>query len=244
VAAVAAAAAVASATRSVRFHAFLAMGWVYPRRALIVAVMAIAGCSAKHHAPALAVPQVETGRAGVRAIRADSLGPVELVAVAVTNGLTESIRVDGRQAFALTESGERIASLPAGEAARLARGRGLPDSLSGAGKGAVTGGVLGAMGGAISGAIQGGIGGAVGAGAAVGVGLGAITGALGGGGGPPPDVAGFTERALPATSVAPGLSTTGYLYYPEGSYETLELLLTEDASGRVMPERVPIVPDE
>ena len=244
VAAVAAAAAVASATSPVRFHASFAMGRVSSRRGLIVAAVVFSACSAKHQAPPLAVPQVETGKATVRAIGVDSLGPVQLVAVAVTNGLTDTIRVDGRQAFALIESGERIAPLPPGEAARLANGRSVPGSLSGAGKGAVTGGVLGAMGGAISGAIQGGIGGAVGAGAAVGVALGAITGALGGGGGPPPDVAGFTDRALPTTSVAPGLSATGYLYYPEGSYRTLELLLTEDPSGRVMPEQVPITPDE
>ena len=221
------------------------MGRVRPRRGLaLVAAIVLSGCSATHRSPTLAVPRVETDRATVRAIGADSAGPVQFVAVAVTNGLTESIRVDGRQAFALTQSGERIAPLPPGEAARLAKGGDVPGSISGAGKGAVTGGVLGAMGGAISGAIQGGIGGAVGAGAAVGVALGAITGALSSAGGPPPDVAGFTERALPATSVAPGLSATGYLYYPEGSYQALELLLTEDPSGRVMPERVPIAPDE
>jgi len=108
----------------------------------------------------------------------------------------------------------------------------------------VTGGVLGAVGGAISGAIQGGIGTAVGAGAAVGVVLGAITGAIGGRGEPPPDVAGFTERALPSASLAPGLSATGYVYYPEGSYQAFELLLTEDPSGRVLPERVSIAPAE
>jgi len=67
---------------------------------------------------------------------------------------------------------------------------------------------------------------------------------FGGGGEPVPDVAGFTERALPSASLAPGLSTTGYVYYPEGSYETFELLLTEDPSGRVLPERVPVAPAE
>ena len=172
VAAVAAAAAVASATSPARFRASYAMGRVRPRRGLaLVAAIVLSGCSATHKSPTLAVPRVETDRATVWAIGADSAGPVQLVAVAVTNGLTESIRVDGRQAFALTQSGERIAPLPPGEAARLAKGGDVPGSISGAGKGAVTGGVLGAMGGAISGAIQGGIGGAVGAGAAVGVAL-------------------------------------------------------------------------
>jgi len=205
--------------------------------------MVVSGCAARHQAPPLAVPDIETGKAGVRAIAAESLGPVRPVAIAVTNGLGGSIRVDDRQVYAIGASGERIAPLPPGEAARLAKGRGLPGSLGGAGKGAVTGGVLGAVGGAISGAIQGGIGAAVAAGAAVGVALGAITGAIGGGQ-PPPDVTGFAERGLPSGSLAPGLSSAGYVYYPEGSYETVELLLTEDPSGRVLAERVSIAPSE
>jgi hypothetical protein len=107
VAAVAAAAAVASATsRRVRFRESYAMRRVYPRRGqAAVAVIVLSGCSATHEAPALAVPQVETGKASVRPIGAGSLGPVQPVPVAMTNGLTESIRIDGRQAFALTESG-------------------------------------------------------------------------------------------------------------------------------------------
>jgi hypothetical protein len=135
--------------------------------------------------------------------------------------------------------------LPPNEAARLAEGR-LPGALGGAGKGAVTGGVAGAVGGAISGAIQGGIGSAVGIGTAVGVVFGAITGALTGGGSSdsPGDVRGFTERSLPDVSIAPGLSATGYVYYPEGSYQTLELQLTDDPSGRIMPESVPIESEE
>jgi len=66
------------------------MGRVSPRRALIVAAVVCSGCSAKHQPPPLAVTQVEAGRAAVRAIGADSLGPVDLAAVAVTNGLAES----------------------------------------------------------------------------------------------------------------------------------------------------------
>jgi len=221
------------------------MGRASPRL-LIVAAVALSACSAKHQAPPLAVPQVQAGRVSVRAIAADRLGSVQPVAVAVTNGLTESIRVDSGRAFALRATGEQVTPLPPNEAARLAEGR-LPGALGGAGKGAVTGGLAGAVGGAISGAIQGGIGSAVGIGTAVGVAFGAITGAITGGGGTsdsPGDVRGFTERSLPDISLAPGLSTTGYVYYPEGSYQTLELQLTDEPSGRVMPERVPIESDE
>ena len=108
----------------------------------------------------------------------------------------------------------------------------------------MTGGLLGSVAGAIGGAITGGIGTAVAAGAAVGAVLGGITGAIGGGGETPPDVAGYTQRALPATSLAPGLSATGYVYHPEGEYETLELLLSEEPSGRTLAERAPIAAAE
>jgi hypothetical protein len=106
------------------------------------------------------------------------------------------------------------------------------------------GGLLGAVGGAISGAILGDIGSVVAAGAAAGAALGGIAGIFGGGGEAPPDVAGFTERGLPGISLAPGLSATGYVYYPEGTYGTLELLVAEEPSGRVLPQQVPIAPEE
>ena len=220
------------------------MGRVSPPRALIVAVALLAACAAKHQAPPLAVPELESGKVVVRAVAAHPIGPVQPVALAVTNGLTESVRVDPRQAYATNPAGERIAPLPPGEAAQLGKGRALPGSLSGAGKGVVTGGVLGSIAGAITGAITGGIGGAVAAGAAAGAALGGITGAIGGGGETPPDVAGYTERGLPSTSLAPGLSATGYVYYPEGEYETLELLLSDEPSGRTLPERAPIASAE
>ena len=220
------------------------MGRVSPPRALIVAAALLAGCAAKHQAPPLTVPELESGTLAVRAMAARPIGPVQPVAVAVTNGLTESVRVDSRQAYATNRSGERIAPLPPGEAARLGEGRALPGSLSGAGKGVVTGGVLGSIAGAITGAITGGIGGAVAAGAAAGAALGGITGAIGGGGEAQPDVAGYTERGLPSTSLAPGLSATGYVYYPEGEYDSVEVLLSDEPSGRTLAERAPIAPAE
>ncbi len=220
------------------------MGRVSPPRALIVAAALLAGCAARHQAPPLTVPELESGKVTARAVAARGIGPVQPVALGVTNGLGESVRVDPRQAYATRPSGERIAPLPPGEAARLGKGRALPGSLRGAGKGVVTGGLLGSVAGAIGGAITGGIGTAVAAGAAVGAALGGITGAIGGGGEAPPDVAGYTERGLPSTSLAPGLSATGYVYYPEGEYETLELLLSEEPSGRTLVERSPIAPAE
>jgi hypothetical protein len=94
------------------------MGRVSPPRALVVAAALLAGCAAKHQAPPLAVPELESGKVALRAVAARPIGPVQPVAVAVTNGLAESIRVDARQAYATNSAGERIAPLPPGEAAR------------------------------------------------------------------------------------------------------------------------------
>src|SRR5581483_2996981 len=157
----------------------------------------------------------------------------------ITNGLSDRVRVDPQQVFVPGRGWDRIAALPPGEAARRAGGRKLPGTLGGAATGAAAGGILGALGGAISGAIQGGIGLATAAGAAVGTTIGAIGGAVGGGHGAEPDVAGFEERALHAGVLEPDFSTSGYVYFPAGTYPTVELLLTDERHG-VVREVVPI----
>jgi hypothetical protein len=85
----------------------------------------------------------------------------------------------------------------------------------------------GAAQGALSGIVSGAVAGGIGIGAALGAALGAIGGIFTGVQAPPPDVAGFTERALPDTTLHPGFSVTGYVYYPAGDYGTLEVLLTD-----------------
>jgi hypothetical protein len=115
----------------------------------------------------------------------------------------------------------------------------MPGAAKGAAVGAVSGGVLGAIGGLIAGAIQGGMGAAVAVGSAVGAGVGAVTGVFSGGRQEAPDVAGFEDRALPASTLEPGFSATGFVYYPTGSYQRLEILLAEPGAA-VRTERVTI----
>jgi len=208
-------------------------------RTMVVLVAALAGCAARR-SPTVPVPPAELGRVTLAARAAPLAGTVQLVAVAVTNGRAESLALDPRQLYAFDDAGERVAPLPPAEAARRAEGKHLPGAVRGGAVGAASGGLLGAIAGAISGAIQGGIGTAVAAGSAVGAALGAITGVLAGGGSSPPDVAGFTDRALPETMLAPGLSATGYVYYPPGTYETLELLVADERGGPPLRARVPV----
>jgi hypothetical protein len=201
-------------------------------RAALVGLVALAACAGR--APEIHLPAPEPGALRVRAAAASGLGSVQPIAVAVTNGRPRPVRIDPRQVFALAATGERVPPLPPGDAARHAGGR-VPGALKGGAVGAATGGALGALGGVIAGAIQGGIGMAAAIGSAVGAGVGAVTGAIGGardGGGE--RVAAFQERALPASALATGMSATGYVYYPAGTYREVELITVEEGSGSVV----------
>jgi hypothetical protein len=210
-------------------------------RSLLIALALVAGC-ATHRPPPLPVPAAEPGRITAAARAVPPAGGVQPVAVALTNGGPEPLSVDRRQVYALDEREARFAPLPPAEAARQAGGKRLPGAVRRGAVGAATGGVFGALGGVIAGAIQGGIGAAVAVGSAVGAAVGAVAGVLGGGGESAPDVAGFEDRALHATTLAPGLSTEGYVYYPTGRYTMLELVFASKEGGEARRERVPIEP--
>src|SRR5207249_4561929 len=201
-------------------------------RALVLAA-ALAGCAARHAGPVLSVPPPETGQVRVVAKHVSPIGSVQPIAVALTNGVNEPLRLDPRQVYASSDVAERVAPMVPAEAARRADGRHLPGAIRGGAVGAVSGGVLGAIGGAI----RGGIGTAIAAGSAVGAAIGAITGVVGGSRRPAADVSGFEAQALAVTTLEEGFSATGYVYYPAGTYHTLEVLLAETRSGAVRRER-------
>jgi hypothetical protein len=211
-------------------------------RSALVAVVVLAACASKS-APRVPVPSPETGRVSIAVATADAVGRVQPIGVAVTNGRADGLRLDARQVFASAD-GERVAPLTPGDAAREAGGKSAPGALGGAVRGAAAGGILGAIGGVVSGAITGGIGIATAAGSAAGAALGAITGAVSGGGNSGGDVAGFQDRALPSSTLQSGFSATGYLYYPAGTYRTLEFLFTDERSGEVVREQVQVAPAE
>ena len=201
-----------------------------------VLAAALAGCAARHAGPVLSVPPPETGQVRVVAKHVSPIGSVQPIAVALTNGVNEPLRLDPRQVYASSDVAERVAPMVPAEAARRADGRHLPGAIRGGAVGAVSGGVLGAIGGAI----RGGIGTAIAAGSAVGAAIGAITGVVGGSRRPAADVSGFEAQALAVTTLEEGFSATGYVYYPAGTYHTLEVLLAETRSGAVRRERAAI----
>ena len=206
--------------------------------AWLLLLTGLAACASRRSGPSVEVPRPEPGKVGIRGVVVDRLGEVQPIALALTNGGHTPLRLDPRQIFALRNDA-RVASLPPGEAARQAGGARMPGAVRGAAVGAASGGVLGAIGGLISGAIQGGIGSAVAVGSAVGAGVGAVTGVFTGGR-QQPDVAGFEDRALPASTLEPGFSATGYVYYPKGDYQQLEILLALPGTAAVRTERIAI----
>ena len=194
------------------------------------------GCAVAS-APIKDTPQiVATPHAGELSIAAkpgDTIGDVQPVYVSIANGTDTPRSVVPSQVFALDSSGNRVAPMPPGEAARQAGNSGELKAalLSGA-----TSGVIGAGLGAGLGAIAGSL---IHSGA-TGAGLGA---AIGGG------EAGFSgvtagtakadqqaDRQLSSLALQPGevrrnFTVSGYVFFPKGDYQQLQLVLVDGESG-------------
>jgi hypothetical protein len=213
-------------------------------RSAVLGLAALTACASHGPAPTLPAPLAGPGEVRVVAEARERVGDVLPIAVAVTSAYPGTLQLDVRQVYAHegADTGPRFPSMPPTEAARLAGGRRLPGAVRGAAGSVVGGAALGSLGGAISGAIQGGIGGAVAAGAAVGAALGLITGGVMGWHEPPPDVAGFTDRALQDTALRSGFSATGYVYFAPGTYRTLEVVLASESGEAVLTRIVAIDP--
>src|SRR6204780_3705894 len=149
-------------------------------RLALAAAIAISGCAVApapiaHTPNVVATPQ--QGQLAVSVAAAPTVGEVTPVYLSIPHGTESTRSVVPSQVFALNDSGERVAPLPPGEAARQA---GSAKELEGAVKSAAVSGVGGAAVGAAAGAIAGAAGragnfgfGSPGAGALVGTGFGA-----------------------------------------------------------------------
>ena len=161
------------------------------------------------------------------------IGGVQPVYISVANGTDIPRAIVPSQIFALDDSGDRIAPLPPGEAARQAGGAGeLKAALvSGAATGAAQG-LLGAGIGALAGAFAdgGGYWGAIGG--AVGAGTGMISGARAG-----QQKADAQAReqmsalALQGSDVRRNFTVSGYVFFPKGDYKRIEMLLVDGETG-------------
>lgn len=197
---------------------------------------ALAGCAAAS-APIAHTPQVVAtplaGQLTISVQSAPSVGEVQPVFVSVANGTDDPRAVVPSQVFALNSAGERIAPLPPGEAARQAGGaKELGGALGSAAISGAAGGAVGAGLGALAGAGFG----AVGPGALVGTAIGAGTGMFQGAQSGQNKADQQANQQLRAVALRPqdvdhNFTASGYVFFPKGSYQQVEMLLVDKETG-------------
>ena len=214
------------------------------RAGVVAMVVAAAGCAVAP-APIAHTPNVvatpRQGELAVSVAAAPTVGEVTPVYVSVANGTDAPRSVIPSQIFALNESGERVAPLPPGEAARQAGGA---NELEGAVKSAAISGVGGAAVGAGAGAIAGAAGrsagwwgfGSPGAGALVGTAFGAAGGIFSGAERGQTKANQQANQQLEAVSLKPeevrkDFTVSGYVFFPKGQYNHVEMLLVDRETG-------------
>ena len=221
------------------------------RVGVIAIVVAISGC-ASAPAPIAHTPNVvatpQQGRVAVSVSAAPTVGEVTPVYVSVANGTSDPRSVIPSQIFALNEAGERVAPLPPGEAARQAGGA---NELEGAVKSAAISGVGGAAVGAGAGAIAGAAGhagsfgfGSPGAGALIGTAFGAAGGIFSGAEKGQSKADQQANQQLQAVSLKPeevrkDFTVSGYVFFPKGQYNQVEMLLVDRETGDTEVVREP-----
>jgi hypothetical protein len=161
--------------------------------------------------------------------KATEVDDVVPVYVSVANGTDVPRAVLPDQVFAINNAGERVAPLPPDEAARQAGGAGeLKGVLASAAVSGAAGGAIGAGLGAVAGSAFGGFGGGSGAivGSAIGGAEGIFRGAPRG-----EDKADAQARrqinalALHHEDVGHDFTVSGYVFFPKGNYQRIEMLL-------------------
>jgi hypothetical protein len=173
------------------------------------------------------------GQVTVAVDKAPTVGEVIPVNVSVANGTDISRAIIPSQIFAINQSGQRVAPLPAGEAARQAGGaKELEASVKSGAISGVTGGALGAGLGAAVGAVTGGIGPGAIIGAAVGAGTGIFHGVeRGQDRADQQATAQLNSIGLPQQDVAHNFTVSGYVFFPKGDYQQIQVLMINRESG-------------
>ena len=220
--------------------------------ARLAVAIAISGCAVAP-APIAHTPNVvatpEQGRVAISVAAAPTVGEVTPVYVSVANGTDDTRSVVPSQVFALNDAGERVAPLPPGEAARQA---GSAKELEGAVKSGAVSGVGGAAVGAAAGAIAGTAGrssgwygfGSPGAGALVGTAFGGAYGVFSGAQRGQSKADQQANQQLEAVSLKPeevrkNFTVSGYVFFPKGQYNQVEMLLVDRETGDTEVVREP-----
>ncbi|MGH7839893.1 MAG: hypothetical protein ACREQT_00025 [Candidatus Binataceae bacterium] len=209
----------------------------FGRRVMIAALALSCGGCAVADAPIKDMPKVvatpQSGQLAVSAQSGATIGAVQPVYVSVANGTDAPVSVVPSQVFALDAGGNRVAPLPAAEAARQAGGTGeLKAALKSAAANGLVLGAIGAGVGAVAGSLL--SSGATGAvyGGAIGAGEGGLAGAVVGQ--QKADLQANTQLnalALQPGPVARDFTASGYVFFPKGDYQQLQMVLVDGESG-------------
>ena len=218
---------------------------------MIAVAVAMSGCAVAP-APIAHTPNVvatpEQGQLAVSVASAPTVGEVTPVYVSIANGTDAPRAVVPSQVFALNGAGERVAPLPPGEAARQA---GSAKELQGAMQSAAISGVGGAAVGAAAGAVAGAAGRAgdfgfssPGAGALIGSAFGGGWGIIRGAerGQSKADQQAneqIQSLALKPEEVRKNFTVSGYVFFPKGQYNQVEMLLVDRETGDTQVVREP-----
>ena len=221
------------------------------RAGAIAAAVAISGCAVApppiaHTPNVVATPQ--QGQLAVSVAAAPTVGEVTPVYVSIANGTDAPRAVVPSQVFALNGAGERVAPLPPGEAARQA---GSAKELEGAIKSAAVSGIGGAAVGAAAGAVAGAAGssggwgfGSPGAGALIGSAFGGGMGIIRGAEKGQTRADQQANQQIEAVSLKPeevrkNFTVSGYVFFPKGQYNEVEMLLVDRETGDTEVVREP-----
>ncbi|MHB8383804.1 MAG: hypothetical protein ACYDC3_15855 [Candidatus Binataceae bacterium] len=199
-------------------------------------ISALAGCGVAsapiaHTANVVATPL--PGQLTISVASAPAVGEVQPLFVSVANGTDDPRVVVPSQVFALNSAGERIAPLPEGEAARQAGGaKELKAALGSAALSGAAGGAAGAGLGALAGAGFGGVGPGALLGTAIGAGMGMFEGAQAGQSKADQQAnQQIRAVALRSQDVNRNFTVSGYVFFPKGTYEQVEMLLVDKETG-------------
>ncbi|HUO04180.1 MAG TPA: hypothetical protein VMU16_03175 [Candidatus Binataceae bacterium] len=214
------------------------------RRIAIAFVFAFSGCSVApapiEHTPNI-VATPEAGHLAVSVQAAPTVGEVTPVFVSVANGTDAPRSIVPSQIFALNSAGERVAPLPPGEAARQAGGANeLKGALQSAAVSGVAGGALGAGMGAVAGSAFGHAGQGAIVGSAWGAGWGMWQGAQNGQSRADQQAnQQIDSLALKPEEVRRNFTVSGYVFFPKGNYNHVEMLLVDRETGATEVVREP-----
>ncbi len=192
--------------------------------------------------PAAVVATPIGGRVTAGVSAGNSVGGVTPVYVTIANGTSVSRTVLPSQVFAITSSGQRVAPIPPGEAARRA---GSASQLKAVLVNATTGGVsAGALGAGTGIAISSIAGNGISEGAIIGGAL-AAAGGIFSGISRTQDAANqqaneqISALALRGGAVERNFTMSGYVFFPEGEYREIDLILVNQETGDTEEIRKP-----